>query len=332
MSKEENEPIKRQIGVVGDKENTWKKYLYFENGVLVGQQCVKIENGLEIPYQEDLSQTTHTLTIPPNIENEENFKVVDNATGEVKLINIIRETPQVEFLKLYNETRNIGIINRLENGLHVSSVYFKIENNKEIICEQPEENFMLFIPLPTGSPNFSSHKGELSMYDVPTGKLIRNIPKANIIEINKVTELKIKEQNEELSKEIITKINELSNEDKEQLIENIHKKCEPPVTTLEGRQIFTSTIEQVAETIGNLINEIEEIPSDFYKTVDPKEEFGISRVVADKIYNLPKILENAKLVRQGETTTYIIQAEGKRLLRQLNTIRTSSTSDFPGGS
>ena len=83
------------------------------------------------------------------------------------------------------------------------------------------------------------------------------------------------------------------------------------MTNLEGRQVFTSTIDQVAETIGNLIHEIEEIPSDFYKTIDPKNEFGISRVVADKVYNLPRILENAMLVRQGETTTYIIQAEWK---------------------
>ena len=181
---------------------------------------------------------------------------------------------------------------------------------KEVICEPSNNESFLFVPLPNGAPDFSSHMGDLPMYDQATGQLIGRIKRSNIIKINKETEIKIKDQDNERSKEISTKINELSNEEKEQIIESIHKTCEP-VTTLEGRQLFTATVEQVAETIGNLINEIEEISSDFYKTVDPKEEFGISRVVADKIYNLPRILENAILVRQGVTTTYIIQAEYK---------------------
>ena len=306
---QENDNIKRQICVMGDKENTWKKYVYLENGVPVGEKFVKIENGIEVPC-EQTDPTTHMLILPPNIENEDSVKVQNTETGEINQVKIFKEPIKVEYLKIFNETRNIGTIARLENGIQVSCQCYKIENGQEVICAFPEGERPCFIPLPNGAPDFSSYSGDLPMYDISTGEIVDNLKKASFIEINKETEIKIKEPHNELSKDLITKINELSNNEKEQLIENIHKTCEP-VTTLEGRQIFTSTIDQVAETIGNLIHEIEEIPSDFYKTVDSKEEFGISRVVADKIYNLPRILENAHLVRQGETTTYIIQAEGR---------------------
>ena len=309
MSVQENDQMKRQICVMSNKENTWKKYLYLENDVPVWEKTVKIENEIEV-LCEETAPTTHTLILPPNIENEEHVQVKNNATGEINLVKIVEEPIKVEFVKVFNQARNIGAIVKRENGIQVSLQYYKIENNQEIICDPPENEKFYFIPLPNGSKDFASHAGELSMHDPLTGAIMGNIQKSNFIKINNETEINIKEHSEELSKEIITKINELSTDEKEKLIENIQKTCDP-VTTLEGRQVFTSTIDQVAETIGNLIHEIEEIPSDFYKTIDQKNEFGISRVVADKIYNLPRILENAMLVRQGETTTYIIKAEGK---------------------
>jgi hypothetical protein len=306
---EESEQVKRQICVMGDKENTWKKYIYLENGIPIGEKTVKIENGIEIPYGE-IASTTHMLTLPQNIENEEHVEIKNIVTGELNLVKIVGEPKKIEFVKVFNQTKNIGTIVQLENGIQVSLQYYKIKTGQEIICDPPENEKFYFVPLPNRSQDFTSHKGDLFICDPITGEVLNKIHKSNIIQIDNKSEIEIKEQSDELSKEIITKINELSNQEKEQLIENIHKTCDS-VTTLEGKHVFTSTIEQVAETIGNLINEIEEIPPDFYKTIDSKQEFGISRVVADKIYNLPKILENAKLVRQGETTTYIIQAEGK---------------------
>ena len=300
----------KQIYEIGNKENTWKKYVFLENGIPVLEKLVKIENGIEIPWEEETKQITHTLTIPQDTESANNVEIMDTVTGEINFIKLTKKPKKNEFVKVFNETRNIGTIAYLENGIQVSLQYYKIENRQEVICAPPENELFYFIPLPDGSKDFSSHVVDLSMFDISTGNLVRSISKANIVKINKGTEIKIKEQSDCLSNEITEKINDLSNEEKEKLIESIRRKCDP-VTTLEGKQVFNSTIDQVAETIGNLISEIEEIPSDFYKTVDVKEEFGISRVVADKIYNLPKILENAVLVRQGETTTYIIQAEGK---------------------
>jgi hypothetical protein len=314
MSAQENDQLKRQICLMGDKENKWKKYLYLEDGVLVEEKFVKIENGIEIPCEE--GPATHTVILPQNFENEEKLKVVNSITGEASYElkkTISQPQPQnVEFVKIYNETRNIGIITRLENRVQVSFQYYKVENNHEVICEPPEgDGKLYFVPLPDNTPNFSSHNGEISIYDLSTKTAVINIPKANIIQINNKTEIKIKEQNKEISDKIISKINELSNDEKEKLIENIQKTSEP-VTTLEGKQVSISTIDQVTQTIGMILNnELEEIPVDFYKTIDPKEGFGISRVAEDKIYHLPRLLENAQLVRQGETTTYIIQSEVK---------------------
>lgn len=311
MSKEENENIKRQVCVMGDKENKWKKYLYLENGVLVGERLVKIENGIEIPCEETGS-ANYTLTLHPNFENENKLNVLNNITGETSQIKVIQQPQNVEFVKWYNETKNIGAINRLENGSHVSSQYFRVENNQEVICEPPEgDGKFYFVPLPDGVPDFSSYNGEISMYDPSTNTIARTIPKAKIIQVDGKVEIKIKEDDSKVTEDLISKVNELSLDDKERLIESIQKTCEP-VTTLEGKQVSISTIDQVTQTIGMILtNESDEIPIDFYKTIDPKEGFGISRVAEDKIYYLPRLLENAKLVRQGDTTTYIIQSEVK---------------------
>jgi hypothetical protein len=311
MQEQKNDQIKRQICEIFGEDRTWKKYIFIENDIVVEEKFVRIVNGIEI-LSEEPREGSYLLELPANFENQKNVSIKNIETGEIKSIEINQHnhSKKVEVVKIFNETQNIGTRTHLENGIQVSLQYYKIEKGKETICDSPINERFYFIPLPDGCTEFSSYNGDLSMLDASNGEIIRKIPKSNFIQINNKTEIKIKDQNDEVSKEMISKITELSNDGKEKFINNIQKTCEP-VTNLEGRQVFTSTIDQVAETIGNLIHEIEEIPSDFYKTVDPKNEFGISRVVADKVYNLPKILENAMLVRQGETTTYIIQAEAK---------------------
>lgn len=310
MSKEETEIPKRQICVLGENENKWKKYLYLEDGVLIGERFVKIENGIEIPCEE--GPATYAVTLPPNFENEETVKLMNTKTGETSQIKVIQQPQKIEFVKLYNETKNIGVVNRIENGLHVGCQYFKIENNQEVICAPPDgDGTFYFVPLPDGAPDFSSYNGEISIYDPSTNMVAMNIPKAKIIKVDGKSEIRIKEDDSKITEDLISKVNELSSDEKERLIESIQKTSEP-VTTLEGKQVSISTIDQVTQTIGMILtNESDEIPIDFYKTIDSKEGFGISRVAEDKIYYLPRLLENAKLVRQGDTTTYIIQSEVK---------------------
>ncbi len=196
------------------KENKWKKYLYLENGVLVEEKLVKIENGIEISYEEN-SPTICTLTLPKNFENEEKIKIVNTITGEISQIKVIQQPQNIEFVKLYNETENIGTINRLENGLDVGCQYFKVENKQEVICEPPEDCKPYFIPRPAGAPDFSSFNGKLSMYD-NEGNL-QKIPKRIIAPLDEKTGIALQHDDESKIKEMLEKISSLSDEDKKRL-------------------------------------------------------------------------------------------------------------------
>lgn len=49
----------------------------------------------------------------------------------------------------------------------------------------------------------------------------------------------------------------------------------------------------------------------FYNSVDPEEEFGVSRFVSDRIYHLPTLLQNLRLEHSGADDIYIVSAEAK---------------------
>jgi len=300
MSKQENNQEKRQICVMGDKENTWKKYVYLENGVLVEQRFVKIENGIEIPCEE--GPATHILELTPNFENKEHIKVENISTGESNLIDVIKEPRKSECVKVFNETKNIGSLVRLENGIQVSLQFYKIENNQEIICDPLADEKLYFIPLPNDFPDFSSYNGELPMYDISTREVIKSIPKANIIQFDNKIEIKITEQNKKIADEIISKINELSNDEKEKLIENIQKTYEP-ITTLEGKYSVSVNEEDLQRIFPT------NMPATVYRNVDPATEFGVARFMADQVYHLSSLLNVAEVIHYGEVNYGILASK-----------------------
>lgn len=59
-----------------------------------------------------------------------------------------------------------------------------------------------------------------------------------------------------------------------------------------------------------LTDQNEQIQSTFYRNIDTSEEFGISRFVADRVYYLPKLLENITL-SFIQNSTYLVSAEVK---------------------
>lgn len=61
------------------------------------------------------------------------------------------------------------------------------------------------------------------------------------------------------------------------------------------------------ETIGD---HFEQILPTFYKNIDTSNEFGVSRFVADRVYYLPKLLENIKLTFIQDSS-YLVTAESK---------------------
>ncbi|MBX9744352.1 MAG: hypothetical protein K2X08_03980 [Chlamydiales bacterium] len=78
--------------------------------------------------------------------------------------------------------------------------------------------------------------------------------------------------------------------------------------TYEVDEISEKEISEAVETI--LSGSIEQIHPTFYKNIDPAKEFGVSRFVADRVYHLPKLLENITL-SFIQNNTYLIHAESK---------------------
>ena len=69
------------------------------------------------------------------------------------------------------------------------------------------------------------------------------------------------------------------------------------------------TIESILAADQGSPNQNSRIEDHFYRTVDPQEEFGISRIVSDKIYYLPQLLTSSiKLIHQEGTTSYILKS------------------------
>lgn len=68
---------------------------------------------------------------------------------------------------------------------------------------------------------------------------------------------------------------------------------------------------EIAEAIETILSgNSEQITSTFYRNIDTSEEFGVSRFVADRVYYLPKLLENATLTFVQDTS-YLVSAESK---------------------
>lgn len=223
---------------------------------------------------------------------------------------MINKHKKIEYVKVYNQTHNIGEIHRIEDGIGVSYQHFKIVNNQEVICEAPEGEVRgIFVPLPENATDFSSFDGNLNMIDMSTGKVIMEIQKSNIVIDDKKTEIRLNESQSEISKEIITKINKLSDYEKDKLIEDIQKTYES-IKTLEGKKISNLTINEVEKAIEKIFSDDSDINIGFYKTVNIKEEFGISRFVADRVKHMPQLLKSMELTKEKDSVNnYIISSK-----------------------
>lgn len=160
----EDDTIDRKVMMAGNNE--FKSYFYLENGVIVKEHHVKIENGIEIPYDK-AGSTKYFLEIPQNIEEAKILKVFDAETGHVSN-ELIKE--EICFLKIFNQTKNIGEIHKVVNGIDTEVRFYKIENGKEVYCPHPEnDERKFFVPMPE-----NLNEGDLSIYD-EGGTLLRKI-------------------------------------------------------------------------------------------------------------------------------------------------------------
>ena len=61
--------------------------------------------------------------------------------------------------------------------------------------------------------------------------------------------------------------------------------------------IDTPTEKEIHDAVETILSSesTEQIQTTFYRNIDPSQEFGVSRFVADRIYYLPKLMDSIKL-------------------------------------
>jgi hypothetical protein len=218
----------------------------------------------------------------------------------------------IHYLKIYNETKNIGEIHRLENGVDVSYRFFKIENNKEIIIDPPEgDERHYYATHSVGSNEPISVQNEISVFKVGSEELFITIPKLQAIPIGQNQDLVLKKADHEIVTQVALIFNKLTHNEKKEVVSSI-EQSNHPLMTLEGKKQSTASVDEVQQAIEAILaRKPTSIEEGFYKTIDSKEEFGISRFVADRVYHMPQLLKNIELKRQRGTNTYILQSEQK---------------------
>ncbi len=127
----------------------------------------------------------------------------------------------------------------------------------------------------------------------------------NIDEI-RAKEDKILKEHLEKSDKKLEPIRTFSKDEKKRLDEELQDKIEH---IQEG--VYTVTHDDIAQAIETILSQQKEvIPSTFYKNIDPSEGFGIERFVLDRVYYLPKLLEDTKLTHTSGIT-YLVSSEHK---------------------
>jgi len=303
----DNEVIDKKLVVAGNNE--FKAYFYLENGVIVEEKRVKIENGIEIPC-EKIGHVKYHIESPKNVKETKILKVIDVETGKAhELIKNETDDPnnqefvkEICFIKIFNQTKNIGEIHKFVNGIDAEARFYKIENGKEVYCPQPENDERKFIvPMPE-----NLNEGYFSVYD-ENGSLLKKIPHKICTKLDNQTEICLHHHEADRLKDMIEKISLLSNEEKEKLKSAIEQDT---ITTLEGKKRSTTTYSEIERAVDAILSASHElVAEDFYKSVDSSEEFGISRFVVDRFYHLQQLLREPTLTRQPNTTTYIVSSK-----------------------
>ena len=305
--KNDKEVLDQKLFVAGNSE--FKAYFYLENGVIVEERYVRIKNGVEIPC-EKMGPAKYQIKLPKNLGGVNTLKIINIETGQVAQELIRNETNETNtqhfvkeicFVKIFNQTKNIGEIHKLVNGVDTEVKFYKIENGKEVYCPQPEGDETKFvIPIPE-----NLNEGDLSVYD-EHGLLVNKIPHQVCTKIDNQTEICLQYYEADKLNDVIEKISILSNEEKEKLKTAFDQEA---ITTLEGKKFSTTTYSEIERAIDAILASSSElVATDFYKSINPTEEFGISRFVVDRFYHLPELLMEPTLTRQKTTTSYLISS------------------------
>ena len=300
-SNTQTEPV-RQVCIAGNEK--YRKYIYLENGVVVEEKFFEIENGLEIPATEP-QENKCIVKLPENPEIAEKIQVLDPETGsivrELFKSNPVNKTNRevATYIKIYNETKNIGELHQVIDGVDVETRFFTITNGQEIFIPRPEGDERKFVGLISNI----DESGQFLLFEKETNQFIKEIPRKHVISIDD-TEIEFSHEDVELVHDILGTVGDLSEEDKLKLKQALSKPNS--ITTLDGKKKSQAEYEEVKNAVEDILSSPND---DFYKSINPSEEFGISRFVSDRVYHLPELLREPELIRQEGTNTYIVRAE-----------------------
>ncbi len=296
------EPL-RQKCIVENKE--YRKYFSLEDGIVVDEKYFKIENGLEIPAEEP-KDGKYVVRVPKDLDGAEKIQIIDKETGKVTCEltkgSIPRNKDRELYFQLYNETKNIGEIHKIVDGFDVETRFFNVENGQEVFVPRPKNDERKYI----ARSHDITEKEQLLLFDEKTNQLIKEIPRKHVLIIDD-TEIVFGHNDIGLVHDILVKVRGLSEEDKKKLKETLSKPNS--IRTLHGKNKSKAEYNEVKEAVEDIISTPKEAQEDLYKSIDRSQEFGISRFVADRVYHLPKLLQEPTIARQEGTNIYIVRAE-----------------------
>lgn len=290
----------RQMLIVGNDH--YRKYIYIEDGEIVDELFFKIENGLEVRAEEP-EEKKCSISLPENYESADSLELRNPETGEV-IGELQKTSPREvvksgEYHKIYNQTQNIGEIHRIVNGVDVEIRFFRVENGKEVYIPRPDNDERKFVMAKADIEN----DNQLTLFDMKTHEVVKEIPRKHVIQIDD-TEIEFSHEDMNLVHDIIGTVKGLSEENKIKFKKALSKPNS--ITTIEGRKKSLAEYDEVRNAVEDILSNPD---SDFYKAINTAEEFGISRFVSDRVYHLPELLREPKLIKQDGTNTYIVRAE-----------------------
>jgi len=305
--------VNRQLCIVSTKEH--RRYFYLENGVAVDDKCFRLKDGLEIPCEEPKygeEPVEYLLHICKNKANAETPSITDPENrGEKKELTPTRHKDEdiTDYLRVYNASKNIGEIHKIVRGVVVETKFYSIINNQEVYVSHQKGSKEKTTPFPSSN----DPKEELLIFNPlrvclsqGTKGAEEGTPHKYVIDFDDA-EITFKKKGVDLVVDIIEKIEDLSEDDKTRLKKTLSNQN--GLTTLQGKTSSQVEYDEVKRAVKDIISTPLEMQEDLYKSIDPSEEFGISRFVSDRVYHLPELLREPNLIRQEGTNTYIVRAE-----------------------
>jgi hypothetical protein len=225
---------------------------------------------------------------------------MDCNSGEVKQLERGSDLELIEGFGC-GGTYKVSIIRNRKTGIPIAIRQVDIVDGKEVEC-QASDLKKYKMQIPKGFQN--TDLDVLKLRDGHTGDFVGDVDIAQDLDIFPGIPVTVPKRDVSKVQSMIESLNDLEEKEKETMkksIEDMKKNEEPELLSMN----------QVAQTLEMILSPTQEIiPPKFYNNIDEKLEFGIARVVGDKIPHLQKLLDDL-FITQIDSTKYLLQSEIK---------------------